>query len=237
MNTLAGHGWPNAPPKADDKEVKRPAGSPWRLRVDDLTVDYGKTRALDRISFDIDSNSIVAVFGENGAGKSTLLWAVSGLLLPSFGRIDYPSKSSLRIGFSAHQSFLYDDLTVMENMILSARLNGVSDPQVPVREWLDRLGLERVSAKPVSALSRGQKQLVSFARAVFPAPHILLLDEPFSNLDAAGANEVCQIIASMRSPDTLILLASHDRPAASRLATHVLEIRAGRAAPLQMIGR
>ena len=207
---------------------------PW-LGVDGLTVEYGKTRALNRVGFEIDSNSIVAVFGENGAGKSTLLWAVAGLLLPSSGRIDYPSRMPLRIGFLAHQSFLYEDLTVTENIVLSARLNGVPEPLAQAREWLDRLGLARERDRPVSELSRGQQQRASFARAVFPAPHILLLDEPFSNLDASGVDVVCQIIASMRSPETLILMASHDRTCAGRLATHVLEIDAGCARSLRPV--
>lgn len=204
-----------------------------RLQVDNLTVDFGPTRALDAVSLSLDAGSVVAVCGGNGAGKSTLLWAVSGLLLPSAGKISYgmANGGTPDIGFLAHQSFLYEDLTVLENLALTARLHGMIDPADRAAEGVGRMGLEAISFRRVSTLSRGQMQRAAFARAVIAEPRILLLDEPFSNLDSSGVESVRRTLAGLKSPDRLMLLACHDPGLYQSLATTAVELHEGKLNP------
>lgn len=203
-----------------------------RLELADLTVDFGRTRVLDSVNLLLESGSLVVVQGENGAGKSTLLWAISGLLLPSGGAITLNDGSGVEpcIGFLSHQSFLYEELTAFENLVLTARLHGLSDPEDRAREALAGVGMADHAAKRVSDLSRGQQQRVAFARAVLPAPGLLLLDEPFSNLDTAGTELLSRVLESMQSPPVspLIILATHDAALCRRFSPRVLNLKAGR---------
>ena len=199
------------------------------LEVTGLTVVFGKTRALDSLCLSLDAGSIVVLRGENGSGKSTFLWAISGLLLPTAGEIRFSARGGTpRIGLLAHQSFLYEDMTVLENLVLTARLNYLSDPIDRSRRLLDQLGLDEQADKRVCTLSRGQIQRAAFARAVLPEPEVLLLDEPFSNMDDAASAQVCRALESLRSSDRLILVATHDRHARLPGPIREVHIRSGK---------
>ncbi len=207
-----------------------------RISLENLTVRYSASCALDGVSLAFDGGSIVSVFGENGAGKSTLLWVLSGLLIPSAGRRTIsmdagrpPGGGRLpRIGFLAHQTFLYEDLTVEENLNLTACLYGLVDGPDHSPRWIDRLGLADVRRKRVAELSRGQVQRAALARSVLPSPDILLLDEPFSNLDSAGVETVAEMIVSLQSLERIIVMATHDRDLGLRLATSTVELAGGK---------
>lgn len=200
------------------------------LDVCDLTVDFGKTRALDHVSFSLDAGSIAVLTGKNGAGKSTLLWAVSGLLLPTAGRVTFPSLAASRpvTGFLSHQNFLYEELTVLENLELTAHLHGLEDSRARIRRMVECLGLDAQAEKRVSELSRGQIQRVALARSVLPDPALLLLDEPFSNLDPSSAELVRSLIESLRTAARLILLATNDLRFCQPWSSRVIEVEAGR---------
>lgn len=200
------------------------------LDVSGLTVDFGKTRALDHVSFSADAGSVVIITGNNGAGKSTLLWAVSGLLLPTSGRVEFPSSGTglPSTSFLSHQNFLYEDLTVFENLLLTAQLHHLDAAETQSRNVLDRLEMGGLASKRISELSRGQIQRAAVARAILPSPKVLILDEPFSNLDAPAAKLISEIVESMKSPGRLILLATHDVEVCRRFSPRVVELSAGK---------
>jgi heme exporter protein A len=203
-----------------------------RLVLEKLTVDYASSRALDGVTMSIEGGESVAVYGSNGSGKSTLLWAMSGLLLPSSGARAIHGRGASggqpRIGFLAHASFLYDDLTVEENLYLAARLNSAVDPAREAADWIARLGLEPQACKRIASLSRGQAQRASFARAVMADPDVVLLDEPFANLDEAGVSAVSASIESIRASGRIVVSTSHARGRLSGGATREIELAAGR---------
>ncbi|MBI4178884.1 ABC transporter ATP-binding protein [bacterium] len=198
------------------------------LRIDGLSVRFGRTLALDNVNLVLSAGSVTLLAGENGAGKSTLLWAMSGLLIPTSGRVSAANGKLPSVGFLAHQPFLYEDLTVTENLELAARLSGMPDPADQAREAVERVGLGPHAAKRVSALSRGQIQRAAFARAVLPGPRLLLMDEPFSNVDPEGIQTLSAILRALRSPDRAIVIASHDRKIMPDISPILVELRGGK---------
>lgn len=157
--------------------------------------------------------------GPNGAGKSTLLRLLAGLARPSAGsvRIEGGRRS---IGLLSHQSLLYNDLTAVENLAFAARLYGLEDPAGAARTRLASVGLAERADEPVAKLSRGMIQRVAIARALLHAPRVLLLDEPFTGLDAQSSEQLVARLAAERAAGRALVVASHDVHEAWGLATH-----------------
>ena len=138
------------------------------------------------------------MLGPNGAGKTTLLRLLAGLMRPSGGEVHVlggpltgtsdPRRSA--IGFLSHQSLLYDDLTLEENLVFAARLHGVARPREAAVNALSAAGLAERSAELPKRLSRGLLQRIGIARTLLHSPRILLLDEPFTGLDAIASERL-----------------------------------------------
>ncbi len=162
----------------------------------------------------------MALLGANGAGKTTLLRILAGLAEPDAGQVciggldiayDAQQTRSL-VGFVAHQPYLYDDLTVMENLLFFGRMYAVKQRKERAQTLLERIGLAKRANDRASALSRGQAQRLALARALLHAPRLLLLDEPDTGLDEDG-------IALLEA-----LLLEHTRDGGAVLfTTHQLE--------------
>jgi ABC-type multidrug transport system ATPase subunit len=150
--------------------------------------------------------------GENGAGKSTLLRMIAGLNAPTQGQIlifGKPPKDALaEIGYMAHAPLLYDEFSGMENLRFFAELYGVSSESALV-EAMQRVGLDPALARRVGQYSQGMRQRLSLARAIFHSPRLILLDEPFSNVDPESATQIAKLLADMRSSGNTILLVTH----------------------------
>ena len=188
---------------------------------------YGRLRALNRVSFDVQQGETIALFGANGAGKSTLLRVASTLLTPTSGDVIYrgtPLDGRTRadyrraMGLVGHASFLYDELSARENLILHGRLRQVPSPGTRADELLEVVGLAHRRDDRVSHFSRGMEQRLSLARALVSAPDLLLLDEPFSGLDGPGTEVLCAVLQTHRQAGHTTLLVSHDLPLGLSLA-------------------
>jgi heme exporter protein A len=187
------------------------------IETQGLTKTFGGMPALRNFDFRLAPGEAVALFGPNGAGKSTMLRLCATLLRPSRGSVrifgtdgrDGSMAARRRIGFLSHQSFLYPDLTPIENLSFYARMFGVNDAPRRVRELLDRVGLLGWANRPVRTLSRGLEQRCALARALLHEPDLLMLDEPFTGLDVDAS-------ATLRS----VLTAAHERGAAVLMTTH-----------------
>ena len=184
------------------------------IGLDSVTVVFGRTIALDDLTIEIGSG-ITGVFGPNTSGKSTLLRVLSGLLAPSGGRVtiddhrlNLGDESFRRIvGYSGHEPGLYGRLSVLENLQLFAHLYGA--PTDRAQGLLEQLGIADRAATPVSDLSAGLKRRASIARALLHDPKLLLLDEPYANLDDEAADLVSQAIQEWASPDRIGVIATH----------------------------
>jgi heme ABC exporter ATP-binding subunit CcmA len=184
------------------------------LRLAGVEVAFGRTLALSGVTLDL-SPGVTGLFGPNGSGKSTLLSVLAGLVRPTAGSADYggrPIRASDEgwrslVGYAGHEPGLYPTLTVEENLTLWAQL--FDAPGRRVGELIERLGLGDRRKTHVRSLSAGYKRRASVARALLHEPAVLLLDEPYANLDDDAAAEVAAAIVEWRGPDRLAVVATH----------------------------
>lgn len=208
---------------------------PCALEAQGLTVVRGRQVVLRDVDLAIAPGQIVAIFGSNGAGKTTLLHCLAGLLRPANGQVHwfgeaatYPSAARRLIGFLCHETGLYPALTARENLLFAGRMCGVDQPADRAAELLSAVGLQRYARQRPGCLSRGMRQRLAVARAVFHDPPILLLDEPFTSLDPDGHNWLAQFLDTARTNDRAIVIASHDEEQSRWLADRHLRLHAGR---------
>jgi len=188
------------------------------LSLRELRRNFGRRRALTRVSLDCRSGEIVGLLGPNGAGKSTLLAIVSTLAAPSSGEVLYGGRTAKeigppvrsRIGVLSHDLHLYSELTALENLIFFARLYGVADPAAVAGAALRRARLEDRAGDAVSGFSRGMRQRLALERALLHSPRLLLLDEPFTGLDDASTLALIDRLRELRGTGCIILAATHD---------------------------
>lgn len=195
---------------------------------------FGRHRALWRASVHFPTGSTSALLGANGAGKSTLLWLVSTLWRPTDGEIRIGDlagprlrQARGRVGFVAHASMTYGELTGRENLELFARLCGRTQPANDARRWLSALALEHAGDRPAKTYSRGMRQRLSLGRALIADAPLLLLDEPFSGLDVASVAQLADLLEARRGAGTTIFV-THDLTQAARLADRYVMLQGGR---------
>ena len=194
----------------------------------------GRFPALAGADLEVGESEIVLVQGPNGAGKSTLLRVCAGLLRIESGRAEVlghdlvTDRAAVRrsVGLLGHDTALYDDLTVEENLRFWARASRVDDEAVPAA--LDRLGVaDRLRNVAVRNLSAGQRRRTALAAVVVRRPRLWLLDEPHSGLDQGGRDLIDQVILDAASAGATVMLASHELDRTLDLATRHLTVAGG----------
>ena len=218
---------------------RRTGGAPGRtapvLEVAGLTKAFGQVLTVDGLDFSVKTGETVALWGPNGAGKTTAVKCLLGLL-PCSGRISIAGRDARRDGRAARRALGYvpqevafhDDLTVGETLRFYARLKRVSPEDG--RALLETLGLTEHIGKRIGALSGGLKQRLALALALLGDPPLLLLDEPTSNLDAAGRDQVLRLLTGLRQRGSALLFASHRLEEVEVLADRVIVLERGRLA-------
>jgi len=209
------------------------------IQTESLSKLYGTFAALRKITASFDSGRCYLLLGENGAGKSTLLRVIAGLLKPTHGSIrvfgeDKPAHARDRIGYMSHAPMLYDELSAAENLRYFAGLYR-GRPCLSPQAALDAVGLDPTLTRPTGQYSQGMRQRASLARVLLPQPDLLLLDEPFSNMDAASARQMLDQIDHQRTQGKTILLTTHQRDLAEPLADFILTLQAGAVESFQAV--
>jgi heme exporter protein A len=207
------------------------------LHFTDVTRNFGRRRALNRVSLRCDAGEIVALLGPNGAGKSTLLSIAATLLEPSSGTIHYGDHARshdlrARIGLLAHDLYLYPELTASENLTFFAQINGMADPAALVDRALDRAKLTDRRDDAVSGFSRGMRQRLALERALLHDPRLVLLDEPFTGLDDASSAALVERLRGLRAAGAIVLLATHDLEVIDGLIDRAVMLSGGRLVPI-----
>jgi heme ABC exporter ATP-binding subunit CcmA len=211
--------------------------SPPSARLDQVSKLFGSFAALRQVTVDLEPGRCYLVIGENGAGKSTLLRILAGLLRPSFGTVKVfgesePHEARARIGYMSHATMLYDELTAEENLRYFASLyhgRACLEPD----EALRQVGLDPELNRPLGQYSQGMRQRTSLARVLMPVPELLLLDEPFSNMDVESAGQMVELLAGFRQSNRTIVITTHQRELAAPIADCVLTLHAGRVASFE----
>jgi ABC-type multidrug transport system ATPase subunit len=221
----------------------RPATLATAVQLDSVSKIYGSFAALRNVTTTIQSGTCTVILGENGAGKSTLLRIIAGLITPTRGSVSVlrgaPHQRRHRMAYMSHSAMLYDELTAMENLTYFAGLHRdggcacVGSPEMALRA----VGLDPNLNRPVGQYSQGMRQRASLARVLQTDPEILLLDEPFSNLDAASSHHMIELLADFRTwpvqnkegggGSRTILITTHQAALAKPLADNIITMRNG----------
>jgi ABC-type multidrug transport system ATPase subunit len=183
------------------------------ISVSNLIKQFGRFAALRWVTAEFSGGQLYAILGDNGAGKTTLLRTLAGLSRPTSGEVSILGAKKFRdvcqlVGYMAHPSLLYDEMSGMENLEYFARLYGISG-STRCTEVIRAVGLDPELRRPVGQYSQGMRQRMSLARALLNDPKILLLDEPFSNVDAHSAREMVGLLGRTRDQGKTIFVVTH----------------------------
>jgi ABC-type multidrug transport system ATPase subunit len=191
------------------------------IRARDVEKRFGQRRVLRDVSFELERGGLLVVTGPNGSGKTTLMRLVAGLAVPTRGTLEVDVDRS-RVGFLSHEPLVYRELSAVENLDLFGRLYRVPERRERTGMLLERFGLWEARNERVATYSRGMTQRLALCRALLHEPELLVLDEPFSALDEAGAALLDRELEELRSDRTMVV-TTHDparleRYAGTRLA-------------------
>jgi len=194
------------------------AAATWAIEARGLEKSFGEHCALRGIDLKVSRNERIVIFGPNGAGKTTLLKILSTLVKPSAGSVrldgvdirDKPAQIRRKISLVSHQTFLYDNLTVLENLKFYGRMYDVASLENRIREVISWVQLETRLHDRVGTLSRGLQQRTSIARAVLHNPSILFLDEPEVGLDPHASAIVQDVLGNINSGSRTVVMTTHN---------------------------
>ena len=197
---------------------------------------FGDLAALKNVSLRVERGDSIFVYGPNGAGKTTLLRTLATLARPSEGRVyfsglDVHENSTAgrgAIGFVSHATFLYGELTARENLKFTGRLFGLREIEKRIQTVLEMFALVDRAEEPVRGLSRGLQQRVSLARAFLHDPAFLLLDEPFTGLDAASRENLESLLRRLPEQGKALVFSTHDFDQGVSLSRRLVAMEAGR---------
>jgi ABC-type multidrug transport system ATPase subunit len=183
---------------------------------------YGDKRVLRGVDLELPRGGFALVTGPNGAGKTTLLRLVAGLAVPSEGDL-HVDVTRERIGFLAHEPLVYRELTALENLELYGKLYRVPERKERIGMLLERFGLWDARRQRVASYSRGMTQRLALCRTLLHDPDLLILDEPYTELDAQGAELLDAQLDELHG-DKTFLVSTHDPQRVRRLATYELSL-------------
>jgi ABC-2 type transport system ATP-binding protein len=196
------------------------------LEVRGLIKRYGDREALRGVSFEAQAGELVAITGPNGAGKTTLLSILAGIATSDGGEVQLPGGA---IGWVPQQAALYRRLTVAENLLLFARLEGHEDPRASAEEMLTLTGLTERRDEIVARLSGGNQQRINIAIGLLSRPLVLLLDEPSVGLDPRQRARLWEFVSGLADGGTTVIFSTHDIQEAERYGGRLLVLADGEA--------
>lgn len=209
---------------------------PMMIRVTDFSKAYGRTVAVDGISFDVGGGQILGLLGPNGAGKTTTLRTLAGILLPTRGQLWVDGCDVVRQAICAKQRLayvpdepgLFEALTVWEHLQFTAAVYRIRDFASQANELLQRFELDSQRDLVVHELSRGMRQKVAIVCAYLQAPRAMVFDEPLTGLDPRGIHTVKESIRQHAAAGMTAIVSSHLLPLVEDLCTQLLVLHQGR---------
>lgn len=199
-------------------QAATPPGTEFAIETKGLVKQFGLIEALRGIDFHLRTGEFLTIFGPNGAGKTTLLSILASLTKPTAGEAyvagysvsESDPRMRREIGVISHASFLYPDLTALENLVFYAKLYGLDQPEDQAHEALKGVELSLRRHDQVGTFSRGMVQRVSIARAMIHNPSVLFLDEPYTGLDQHASLMLEQHLKKLKTEKRTVLMTTHD---------------------------
>jgi len=215
---------------------KAPASPSCAVKVQGLTKSFGDRYALKGVDLSLSGGEHLVIFGPNGAGKTTLVKILSTLVKPSSGNVwldgidirDKPAQIRRKIGLVSHQTFLYDNLTIYENLKFYGKMYDISDLEQRIQEVISWVQLESRLHDRLGTLSRGLQQRASIARAVLHNPSMLFLDEPEVSLDPHVSTVIRDMLGGTNSGSRTVVMATHNLERGLELGDSVIILDRGR---------
>lgn len=201
------------------------------ILLENLVKFFGRFAALRGVTASFEAGRLYVVVGDNGAGKSTLLRVVAGLMEPSQGSFRVLGAKTVReiahrVGYMGHAPLLYDELSGMENLRYFAGLYGIHDDGI-CRNAMRMVGLDPELSRRTGQYSQGMRQRLSLARAVLHNPELMLLDEPFSNVDVRSARDMAAVLGRVRDQGKTIFVVTHQAALMENVADEFVHMAAG----------
>jgi ABC-2 type transport system ATP-binding protein len=196
------------------------------VQVTGVVKRFGEREALRGVSFGAEPGELVAVIGPNGAGKTTLLSILAGIAKADAGTVETPNGE---VGWVPQQAALYRRLTVEENLLLFARLEGHEDPRASAEEMLELTRLGERRGEIVARLSGGNQQRINIAIGLLSRPSVLLLDEPSVGLDPRQRARLWEFVSALAGRGTTVIFSTHDIQEAERYGGRMLVLADGEA--------
>ena len=189
-----------------------------RIRASQLTKDFGHRPIVKDATFSVRPGEVVTIFGPNGAGKTTLIKILATLLRPTSGKLEIEGTDAIAdasrvrraLGVVIHEHLAYPTFSPYENLKFFGQMYGVEELEHRATALLTEVGLQRFIHEPLHIFSRGMTQRFMIARALLHNPSVLLLDEPFSGLDASAKQFVLERITQEREKETGIVVTTHN---------------------------
>ena len=188
-----------------------------------LERSFGRKRVLRGLDLNVPEGGFLVITGPNGSGKSTLLALAAGLLAPTRGTIEVQADRR-ELGLLAHEPLVYRELTALENLELYGRLYRVPERRERIGMLFERFGLWEARHERAGTYSRGMQQRLAFCRVLLHEPRLLLLDEPYSGLDAAAAELVDAELRTLADAGRTLVVSTHDPSRLASLATSRLAL-------------
>lgn len=207
--------------------------APPAVEAQGLCRRYGRTWALAGVDLRVERGVGLLVAGRNGSGKSTLLRVLAGALRPDLGslRIDgRPERDEIkrRTGLLGHASYTYEPLSAVQNLAVFTQMLGLSSNRDALMARLAQVGMGEHADKPVHSFSAGMRKRLALARTLLQEPAVLLLDEPYGQLDPEGFKLLDELAAAARARGSAVIIASHELARAARLCDQAVVLERGR---------
>lgn len=202
-----------------------------KIELKDIVKNYDNVEAVKNVSFTALGKQIIGLVGRNGAGKTTLIKMLMGIIKPDAGKIEisYYDNENHKVGFLPEERGLYLNMTVKEQLLFIAMLNGLSKKEglENIKYYLTQLGILEYLNTKVKKLSKGNKQKIQLISSLVHDPNLIILDEPFSGLDPINAKVLKNLLETLQSNGKTIILSSHRLEDIEQMCDYVIFLKKG----------
>ena len=192
------------------------------IKANNLSKSFNGNRIFSGIEFNVEKSRILGVVGNNGSGKTTLLKIVAGIINSDTGSINF--KEKIKLDFLGHENMLYQNFSILENINFFSEISGFKISSELQDEIEKALGLQNILGKKISDLSYGQRKKASMLRSIISDPDLLILDEPFSNLDSESTDSFISILKKLKKSGKSIIISSNRKDIVGSVSDNLLNM-------------
>ena len=192
------------------------------IKANNLSKSFNGNRIFSGIEFNVEKSRILGVVGNNGSGKTTLLKIVAGIINSDTGSVNF--KENIKLDFLGHENMLYQNFSISENIDFFSEISGFKISSELQDEIEKALGLQNILEKKISDLSYGQRKKASMLRSLISDPELLILDEPFSNLDSDSTDSFISILKTLKESGKSIIISSNRKDIVGSVSDNLLNM-------------